>query len=199
MPHLLNIAGFSQILIRVGNNPKKNKANLLVNSGIKRDENGNWKGVNSTIRRSLFIETFKLKIMITESDYKKALEICRKYLLQKKDEVKFIENQLTENGLGLKEFKGIEESDLTVRSYNILNAAMRRARNDLIKNHWNTYRDEEKDDEFWYIDRKLILEFELNFLKNLTKKEIKSWRNCGKETFKELLSYLKSIGIILKD
>jgi len=48
VPHLLNIAGFSQILMRVGNNPKKNKANLLVNSGIKRDENGTWKGVNST-------------------------------------------------------------------------------------------------------------------------------------------------------
>ncbi len=47
-PHLLNIAGFSQILMKIGNSAKNNKANLLVNAGIKRDNKGNWKGVNST-------------------------------------------------------------------------------------------------------------------------------------------------------
>ena len=129
--------------------------------------------------------------MITESEYKKALDICRKYLIQKQNECKIIETQLKENSII--EFKGVDESDLGVRAYNKVKAAMGRADIYLpYKEHWDN-RKKYSDDEFWKIRKKLKLEFELKFLKGLTEKDIKSWHNCGRKTSDEIINYVNSL------
>jgi len=139
--------------------------------------------------------------MITESEYKKALEICKKYFEQKKNEAKMIKSDLEK--YGLIEFNGLDESNLSFRVCNLIKSNIgSRYDYEPLKKHWETREESFKNKKTTneYLDKleSLEVQFEYDSLKKLTKRDIKCWRRCGTKSYKEILSFLISIGIFPK-